>query len=73
MIDNMSDAIAHYDDLLDCDGNVTVAGMTYQPSRILREIDPTAYRTGFHDYMDSLYQDGEAEDIDEWFEGGYLP
>ena len=37
---------------------VIVAGITFQPSRILRELDPTAYRCGFNDYLD-------AEELDE--------
>lgn len=31
-----------------------IAGMTFQTSRALRELDPTAYRCGEVDYIDSL-------------------
>ncbi len=47
-----------YDEMLDdCEGPVTLCGMTYSASQVLREVDPTAYRCGFNDYVDSLTQD----------------
>ncbi|HTF53580.1 MAG TPA: hypothetical protein VK735_39560 [Pseudonocardia sp.] len=50
-----------YDDMIDeIDGPVTIGELTYQPSRVLREIDPTAYRCGFNDWADS-----EGIDTDE--------
>lgn len=43
-----------YDEFLDeVYGNVTVAGLEYQTSRTLKEIDPVAYRVGFGDWTDS--------------------
>ena len=39
-------------------GPVKIAGITFQPSRILQELDPTAYRCGFNNYLD-------AEELDE--------
>lgn len=52
----------------DCYGEVIIAGYTYQTSRALAEIDPTAFRCGLSDYIDSLL--GETiEEIDgEYFE-----
>jgi len=50
--------INDYDELLDSEGTVTVAGCEFYPSKILKELDPIAYRTGFSDYLDSLMQDG---------------
>lgn len=38
-----------YDELLDQDGPVRVAGLEFNPSQILKELDPTAYRCGFND------------------------
>ena len=52
-----------YDDWLDLDGEVEVAGLSFYPSRIIKELDPIAYRCGFNDYMDGAKQDellGEA-------------
>ena len=47
-----------YDEMLDdCEGTVTLCGMTYSASHVLREVDPTAYRCGFNDYVDSLTHD----------------
>ena len=46
-----------YDDMLDTDGTVTVGGIEYYPSRILKEIDPIAYRCGLTDYIDALSED----------------
>lgn len=35
-------------------GEVSIAGMTFQTSRALKELDPTAFRCGEVDYIDSL-------------------
>jgi hypothetical protein len=37
---------------------VTVLGFTLSPSAVLRETDPIAYRTTFHDYIDRCQKDG---------------
>lgn len=38
----------------DCYGEVEIAGMNFQTSRALKELDPTAFRCGEMDYIDSL-------------------
>jgi hypothetical protein len=38
---------------------------SYDPSRVLKEIDPTAYRCGLNDYVDSISRDSSFEEIDE--------
>lgn len=44
-----------YIDMLDeCYGDVEIAGMTFSTSRALKELDPTAFRCGESDYIDSL-------------------
>jgi hypothetical protein len=44
-----------YDDMLDdCNEEVQVCGMSYNPSRVLKEVDPIAYNCGFSDFCDSL-------------------
>lgn len=35
-------------------GEVNIAGYTYDTSYALKELDPTAYRCGLLDYVDSL-------------------
>lgn len=51
-----SDAEAHqlYDESLDDEGEVSVAGMFFQPSDILKNCDETAYRCGFNDWTDGM-------------------
>ena len=58
----VQDALTAYDDMLDeCYPDQF---MDIQASRILREIDPTAYRCGFHDWLDS---DGiDSDQLDGW-------
>ena len=48
----------------ECFGTVDVAGLEYNTSRVLEEVDPIAFRCGVADYWDSLLTDGEyVEDI----------
>lgn len=54
-----------YETMLDeCYGDVEICGYTYTASHALKSIDPTAYRCGFVDWLDSL----DIEDSDEWKE-----
>lgn len=46
-----------YNDMLD-DVHGDFMG-SYPASQVLEEVDPTAYRVGFHDWADSQVQDGE--------------
>ena len=49
-----------YDEMLDdCYGTVSVAGMEYETSRLLKEVDPIAYKCGFTDFMHSMQEDDE--------------
>lgn len=51
-----------YDDWLDdAYGYVSVAGMDYTTSDILKLVDPVAYRCGFSDYCDGLSPDDFTE------------
>ena len=67
IIDNvdMSDA---YDEYLDCDGAVDVAGLSFYPSTILKECDHIAYNCGYSDFQDSVYTDIK-EDLDRMSDG----
>lgn len=58
------EVIEMYEEYLDCDGPVDVCGTLYDPSRILRELDPIAYRCGLMDYTDGL----EKESFEEYRE-----
>lgn len=65
------DIEAAFDDCLDeCYSFKDVGGpfACMTPSRVLREIDPTAHRCGANDYADSLSKDGEITEINgDWF------
>lgn len=57
-----------YDESLDEEGPVTVAGLKYEPSDILKNVDEVAYRTGFNDWLDGqdfIEIDGEQYPKDE--------
>ena len=42
-----------YDDFLDeTNDMVRIGGLEYLPSYALKEVDPTAYRCGFNDWLD---------------------
>jgi len=48
-----------YDDYLDeCYGEVSIAGLTYQTSHVLRQVDEVAYRCGFNDWISAEIDDG---------------
>ena len=55
-----------YDEALGCEGPVSVAGYEYEVSDVLKQIDPTAYRCGFSDWLD-----GELGYSIEEYEGRY--
>lgn len=62
-----------YDEWLDeCLGEVTIGTLTYQASRTLKEVDPTAYRCGFGDFIDSADGSITCEDCGETLEGDDL-
>jgi len=62
---NTEDAFAQY---LDENGPVTVAGIEFDPSDILKSCDPTAFRVGVSDYESSMLDDGIWF---EWSDGDY--
>ena len=48
-----------YDEMLDdVYGEVSIGGLTYLTSRAMQEVDPTAYRCGFSDWLDSQLSEG---------------
>ena len=55
------------DEMLDNDGVVTVAGMEFYPSAIIKEMDPTAYRIMCSDFADNMIEDlrYDLERLDE--------
>ena len=55
-------AVEMFEDALDCEGPVMVAGLTFNRSTILKECDPVAYRCYLSDYIASLEDEFEIED-----------
>ena len=55
-------AVEMFEDALDCEGPVMVAGIAFNRSTILRECDPIAYNCYLNDYIDSLMDDFEVID-----------
>lgn len=47
-----------FEQMLDSEGTVKVAGREFLPSEILLEVDPIDYRTRLSDYADTLERDG---------------
>jgi hypothetical protein len=53
-------ALERYDEMLDdAYPMLTIGWSEFYPSAVLKELDPIAYRVGFHDFVDSLQEDGE--------------
>lgn len=49
--DDYSDS---FDELLDEEGDIVILGMRYCRSRVLKEVDPVAYRCSLNDYLASI-------------------
>jgi len=59
------DADEMYADLLDeCYEPFKMGDLEYSPSQVLKDVDPTAYRIGKQDYLDSLVEDGQLVCLD---------
>ena len=58
------DYTEQYDDFLNEEGTVRVAGLEFDPAQIVKELDPTAYRCGLVDYVDGI----EKSDVKEYQE-----
>ena len=54
-------AVEGFEESLDCAGTVTVAGIEFDPSQILKECDPIAYRCYLNDYNNYLISELEDE------------
>ena len=64
MEENNSDS---YDEmLLDCNGYIEIGSLSFDPARVLKELDPVAYREGYLDYINCLATDNdEIEKLEE--------
>jgi len=68
MYTTLSAALEAYDDYLDEVYDLASVGFSYAASRVLREVDPIAYRVGFWDWLDS-----EGIDSDDLEDDADLP
>jgi hypothetical protein len=49
-----SEGLALYDEMLDeLHSPIIIGGIEFDPSRVLKELDPIAYQCGFNDWLDS--------------------
>ena len=55
------DRVEQYNDFLDEVGTVKIGGLTYSASRVLEEVDPTAYSFGYDDYFDDELSELHSE------------
>jgi len=63
MVLTRADAVSMHDEALDeAHGPVRIGELEYQPSRVLREMDPIAYHESVNDYIDNLESDGYRVD-----------
>lgn len=53
-------AEASFDELLDSDGPVTICGIQFDRSRILKTVNSNDYRSLLFDYVDGLMLDSDA-------------
>ena len=54
-----------YEELLDeCNPVATIGTYAYEPSRVLKSVDPIAYRMGLLDYIDAEEQNRAEEIVD---------
>jgi hypothetical protein len=48
-----------FDEVLDdCNKDITIGMLTYNPSHVLKTVDPVAYRIGLSEHADYLATDG---------------
>ena len=62
-----SDVKELYREMLDaCYSAVSVAGLEFDASRVVEELDPIAFRCGYLEHWDNLLEDGECvESLDD--------
>jgi hypothetical protein len=65
-----STALDLYDEMLDeLYSPINIAGIEFDPSRVLKELDPTAYRCGFNDWLDSCDYTIDPDESEIYSEG----
>lgn len=65
-ITTMSEARQAYRDMIDeVTGDIRIGTIEFQPSRVLEELDPIAFRCGFVDWADAEGIDTDELEDDE--------
>jgi chromosome segregation ATPase len=57
---NPADFEELFNEALDEQGDIKIGNLTYSPSHVLKQVDPTAYRCGLIDYTDSVFTDNPS-------------
>lgn len=55
---------AYDNDLDETNEPILVCGLSYQPSDVLKNVDPVAYRCGFNDWLDAEVSNGRFFEVD---------
>lgn len=66
LIMDMTDAFDQYDADLNGDEDIYVGRISFERSRIMRELDPIAYRTGFSEWCDVMNIDQDSLEGADW-------
>ena len=61
MVTMREDILDMVDELLDSDGEVQIGNLLFSRSRIVKELDPTAYRIMVNEIIDSRIEDLEYD------------
>ena len=61
MVTMRDDILDMVDELLDSDGEVQIGNLLFSRSRIVKELDPTAYRIMVNEIIDSRIEDLEYD------------
>ncbi len=56
----MEDFDYYFDDI---HGDIVIAGISFSPADILKEMDPIAYQQEFNSYLDNLNADIYSEEV----------
>lgn len=48
-----------YIEMLDSEGTITAGGIKFNPSRVLKELDPIAFSCGLNDWIDGLNKEDD--------------
>ena len=61
----MEDLVNQYDDMInETTDTIKIGYIEFEPSRVLEELDPIAYRCGLNDYYDSICDEYICEDME---------